>query len=146
MRVFRICREEYSRELVASGRMNRWNKDGQHVIYAAESRALCALELLAHTNGVVPAGNYKAMVIEIPETEIEEITAEELPKNWKSVKAYPQLQRIGSMWYEESKQLLLKVPSVLISTEFNYVINTKHPTFEKVSIASLESFFWDDRL
>ena len=76
MRVFRICREEYSLELVASGRMNRWNKDGQHVIYAAEYRALCALELLAHTNGVVPAGNYRTMVIEIPETKIEEI-------NWK---------------------------------------------------------------
>jgi RES domain-containing protein len=146
MRVFRVCREEYSLELVASGRMNRWNKDGQHVIYAAESRALCALELLAHTNGVVPAGNYRTMVIEIPETEIEEITDEELPKNWKSVKAYPQLQRIGSQWYEESKQLLLKVPSVLIPSEFNYVINTKHPAFKNVSIASLESFFWDDRL
>ncbi|WP_189629128.1 RES family NAD+ phosphorylase [Roseivirga thermotolerans] len=146
MRVFRICREEYSLELVASGRMNRWNKDGQHVIYAAESRALCALELLAHTNGVVPAGNYRTMVIEIPETKIEEITDEELPKNWKSVKAYPQLQRIGSQWYEESKQLLLKVPSVLIPSEFNYVINTKHPAFKNVSIASLENFFWDDRL
>ncbi|WP_286743895.1 RES family NAD+ phosphorylase [Roseivirga sp. UBA1976] len=146
MRVFRICREEYSLELVASGRMNRWNKDGQHVIYAAEYRALCALELLAHTNGVVPAGNYRTMVIEIPETKIEEITDEELPKNWKSVKAYPQLQRIGSQWYEESKQLLLKVPSVLIPSEFNYVINTKHPAFKNVSIASLENFFWDDRL
>ncbi|MBO6496239.1 MAG: RES family NAD+ phosphorylase, partial [Roseivirga sp.] len=110
------------------------------------SRALCALELLANTNGVVPAGSYKTMVIEIPETEIKELSVEELPKNWKSVKAYPQLQRIGSRWYEESKQLLLKVPSVLIPTEFNYVINTKHPAFEKVSIASLESFFWDYRL
>ena len=86
------------------------------------------------------------MVIEIPETKIEEITDEELPKNWKSVKAYPQLQRIGSQWYEESKQLLLKVPSVLIPSEFNYVINTKHPAFKNVSIASLENFFWDDRL
>ena len=146
MKVYRICREDYANSLVASGRMNRWNKEGQHVIYAAESRALCALELLAHTNGVVPVGNYKTMVVEIPEASIQEITVSELPEHWKSVKAYPQLQRLGSQWYEAQSHLLLKVPSVLIPTEFNYVINTKHPDFKQVRIENLESFFWDDRL
>lgn len=146
MKVFRICHEDYANSLVASGRMNRWNKEGQHVIYAAESRALCALELLAHTNGVVPTGNYKTMVIEIPEVSIQEITVSELPEHWKSVKAYPQLQRLGSQWYESQEHLLLRVPSVLIPSEFNYVINTRHPDFEGVSIEALESFFWDDRL
>lgn len=146
MKVFRICREEYANALKASGRMNRWNKDGQYVIYAAESRALCALELLAHTNGVVPAGHYKTMVIEIPESGIKEIGTNELPVNWKSVKAYPLLQRMGSEWYEIQEQLLLKVPSVLIPFEFNYAINTRHPGFKQVRIEALESFFWDDRL
>jgi len=146
MNVFRVCREEYANQLKASGKMNRWNKDGEYVIYAAESRALCALELLAHTNGVVPAGNYKTMVIDIPETGIKEIGLNELPQNWKSVRAYPQLQRMGSKWYEAQEHLLLKVPSVLIPSEFNYVINTQHSDFKEVRIKALESFFWDDRL
>ncbi|WP_420388162.1 RES family NAD+ phosphorylase [Roseivirga sp.] len=146
MLAYRICKEEYSTELKASGRINRWNKEGEFVIYAAESRALCALELLAHTNGVTPQGNYKVMVIDISEPTIEEVSMDALPSNWKSIKSYPALQRIGSHWYHKQSSLILKVPSVLVAQEYNYVINVKHSHFNQLKIAALETFFWDERL
>lgn len=126
--------------------MNRWNKEGEFLIYAAESRALCALELLAHTNGVTPQGSYKVMVIVISEPSIEEVSMDALPSNWKSIESYPALQRIGSHWYHKQSSLLLKVPSVLVAQEHNYVINVKHPLFDQLKIAALETFFWDERL
>ena len=54
MEVFRISKETHAHDLIATGKANRWNLDGQHVIYAGASRALSTLELIVHLNDVKP--------------------------------------------------------------------------------------------
>lgn len=149
MLVFNIRKARYSKSLQASGVANRWNKNDEFVIYTGSSRALSTLELVVHRSSISIDNSYKLLVIEIDceEDEIYEIKKSKLPKNWQSVEAYPELQEIGSAWYQAFKYLVMKVPSSIIPKEYNYLINTKHPDFaSKVKIKELEDYNWDDRL
>ena len=147
MIVYRISHSKYAATLSSSGVANRWNTIFQFVIYCSENISLCALELLAHTNGIRPAGEFKIMHIEIlDEAEITLIDVAQLPENWFQLQSYTQTQTIGSNWYESKSTLLLKVPSAIIPSEFNFVINTLHPDFtKKVKLSAVKDFFWDNR-
>lgn len=149
MELFRISAEKYANKLTASGSANRWNEDGQFVIYAGSSRSLSSLELVVHRASIRPAIKYKVMIIFIEDDErlIQEVETSNLPSNWRSVSAYSNLQKIGSKWYRLKKSLLLKVPSAIIPQEYNFIINTLHPDFgKKVKLVDTEDYFWDIRL
>ncbi|GAA0871101.1 RES family NAD+ phosphorylase [Gangjinia marincola] len=147
MQVFRIVRKKYHASLSASGVPNRWNRENEYVIYASQSRALCTLEMVAHRNALMAALDHYLLTISLPDDDSHylDISAE-LPKEWKHFKNYNVLQRLGSAWYQAKTSLILKVPSVLIPGEFNYVINTTHADYEKVRITNAEPFVWDSRL
>lgn len=149
MLVYNIRKAKYAKSLQASGVANRWNKNDEFIIYTGSSRALSTLELVVHRSSISIDSSYKLLVIEIDceEDEIYEIKKSKLPENWQSVKAYPELQEIGSAWYQDFKYLVMKVPSSIIPKEYNYLINTKHSDFySKVKIKELEDYNWDDRL
>lgn len=149
MLVYNIRKEKYAHELIASGVSNRWNKNDEFIIYTGSSRALSALELIVHKSSIGVNTSYKLLVIELKtgEKDITEIIIEQLPENWRSIKSYVVLQSIGSDWYQKQKSLVLKVPSAIVSKEYNYLINTKHPDFlKKVKLKEVEDFLWDERL
>ncbi len=119
------------------------------VLYTGSSRSLSSLELIVHKGAVKPVINYKVMVISIADEDylIKQIQIKDLPTNWRSFTAYSTLQNIGSDWYSTQESLILKVPSVVIPVEYNYMINTEHPEFiSKVRLTRTENYFWDSRL
>ena len=72
--------------------------------------------------------------------------AVDLQSDWRSVSAYGRLQDLGSAWYLKNEKLVLRVPSVLIPQESNFVINTKNKYFwDFVRLKSVEDFGWDER-
>lgn len=147
--VYNIRKERYAHSLRASGSANRWNKTDEYIIYAGSSRALAILELTAHRAFIRIDESYRLMVIElkISEKDIQTIEVNNLPENWKSVEVCGILQSIGSKWYRTMQTLILKVPSLLIPKEYNFLINTQHPDFKKkVEIMEIELFEWDKRL
>ncbi len=148
MEIFRISEEQYSASLSASGVAGRWNDDNEYVIYTASSRALGTLEKIIRFKSINPKVTYKVMVIFIPDNPdlISEIKISKLPYNWREIAAYADLRAIGSKWYSNKQSLILKVPSSIITNEFNYIINTKHPDFSVVKLALIENYFFDDRL
>ena len=149
MEVFRISAEKYSSSLTSSGSANRWNEKSQFVIYTGSSRSLSSLELVVHRSSIKPTINYKVMVIYIPDREelYKQIAKKELPINWRSITAYPKLQKIGSKWYANKESLVLKIPSAIVPQEYNYIINTTHPDFsDTVKLVDVEDYFWDSRL
>jgi RES domain-containing protein len=147
MEIFKICKEKYAQNLQASGVSNRWNKKDEFVIYAGSSRSLSTLETVVQRSGINTAHKYKMLKINIDDSIfVKEISIIDLPIKWESLEAYVDLQEIGSKWYQSNESLVLKVPSVIIKEEFNFVINTKHPFFEEnVKLAAIEDFFWDKR-
>lgn len=150
MLLYRISREKYAKRLTASGVAGRWNLNGEHVLYTSQSRSLAALELLAQRSAIRPKDfEYKVMVIEwqSKKSSLDHIGHDELPEHWRTLEAYPALQKMGSLWYQTGKNLVLKVPSVLIPQEHNYVINFHHPDFTRsIALHAVEGFFWDKRL
>ena len=149
MELFRIVKQAYSKKLTCSGAPNRWNIKGQLVLYAGTSRSLSTLELVVHRGSVIPAIPYKMMVISLADHDhlVKQLRIKDLPANWRSLAAYASLQKIGSAWAASKETLALKVPSAVISQEFNYVINTEHPDFKKhVKLVRTEEYFWDGRL
>ena len=83
MIVYRLSHKKYASSLSSSGASNRWNKMFQFVIYCSENISLCALELLAHTNGVRPVGKFSLMRIEIEDPVIPHVVElSNLPKIW----------------------------------------------------------------
>ncbi|MGS2741426.1 RES family NAD+ phosphorylase [Sinomicrobium sp. M5D2P17] len=139
---------KYAFSLKASGAANRWNKENEYVIYCAESRALAVLELVVHRNSIMNRATYKLMTITLPDEKkyYEEINPGKLSQNWKSIANYANLQKKGSDWYVKQISLVLKVPSVLVRGEYNYIINTRHPDFDKVILKDTEDYHWDKRL
>ena len=149
MEVYRISRDIYAEALKASGVASRWNMDEQYVFYTSHSRSLATVELVVHRAAIQPAFKYKVMVISIPDDEklFHQIKISDLPADWRTTNAYPTLQKIGSNWYKNKTSLVLKVPSVIIPNEYNYVINNRHPDFkEHIKLVRLENYYWDERL
>ena len=146
MEVYRITQKKYADKLKASGAPNRWNKENEFVIYTSESKSLCILELLANRNGKMKNQDYNILTILIPNKKTHFQIIRDLDRDWKSMKNYNILQNIGSDWYKNKNSLVLKIPTVILDTEFNFVINTKHPEFDKVKILSNEPFVWDTRI
>ncbi|RYM34849.1 RES domain-containing protein [Brumimicrobium glaciale] len=149
MEVFRISHTKHSKELSSSGSANRWNRKNEFVIYTGSSRSLSTLELVVHRSSISPFPNYEVMIISIADEEelVEQVSITNLPKDWRKFQMYPRLQEIGSEWYKSKRTLILKVPSAIITQEYNYIINTQHPLFiEKVKLVRNEDYFFDGRL
>jgi RES domain-containing protein len=150
MEVFRISRDKYAIGLVASGKASRWNKDNQFVIYTSASRSLATLENVVHLNSIHPTFIYRTMVISLSDDQslFKIIAEDELPDGWRSAQSYAACQDLGSEWYAKNESLILKVPSVIIPHEYNYIINMSHPSFNSynASLVRNENYFWDERL
>ena len=149
LEVFRISTIEHASSLSYGGGENRWNRDGEYVIYTGSSRALSTLELVVHRKSIQPERDYRMMILSIADDDhlYTQVQINELPLAWRTFFAYGHLQSIGSKWYQSRESLVLKVPSAVIPQEYNYVINTAHPDFlTKVKLIRTEDYFWDERL
>ncbi len=146
MIVYRITTEQWSKSLTASGYPARWSAKGRFVIYTAESRSLACLENLVHRSGEGNNALYKVMLIDIPDNmKIENLDESSLKKNWHTMENYFYCQSLGSIWLNESTAAVLKVPSVIIKKEHNYLINPNHPDFGNIKLSGIEDFDFDKR-
>ena len=147
MEVFRISAPRYAQSLTASGVANRWNAAGQYIIYTAATASLACLENVVHRGAEGLQAPFKLMQLEIPDQVlIEEVTADLLPTGWQQVTSYPQCQEIGGAWYQLRRSAVLKVPSAIITSEANYLINTSHPDFGLIKLLGAENFIFDPRI
>jgi RES domain-containing protein len=123
----------------------RWNSAGVPVVYTSESLSLALVEVLVHLpSGVLPA--YSAIPIEFAEPLVTVVEPGRLPPNWKSYPPPAETQAIGDAWVGAGKSPLLRVPSVVVPDEFNYVLNPSHPAFARVKIGPPRAFPFDPRL
>jgi RES domain-containing protein len=124
----------------------RWNSPGSSVVYTAESAALAALELLVHLGRGPALRAYVLVACSFPATIVSRLDRSRLPANWRSYPAPPQLQLLGDEWLNGKASAVLHVPSVIIESESNYLLNPLHPDFASVAISKPEPFRFDVRL
>ena len=128
----------------------RWNPRGIPVVYTSATLSLAALEILVHAVSrerlrKVKMVSISAEILEdMPVTRIE---IGDLPKNWRTYNPSPhELQVIGAEWLKGGKSAVLSVPSVVVPSEHNYLLNPNHPDFSRIKINTPRSFTFDTRL
>lgn len=150
MAVYRIVKSSNSRDLSGIGPRlygGRWNPKGLGAIYTSENRALAALEFYVHLSRAVMLPDLHLVSIEIPDfVSRKEIAVTDLPKNWRTYPAPPELAATGSEWLMSRESLLLWVPSAIMPRERNVLINPAHPEMKEVRIIEVEEYVFDQRL
>ena len=147
MLVYRLGSRRYPANdgLGASLYGGRWNHKGTPVIYAAASRALCALEVLANANGL--ADDYIVTPIELPDDlSVITLPIDGLPSGWNVPQATTETADMGTAWAARLESVVLLVPSTVIAQEQNYILSPRHPDFSGVRFLVPEPFHFDDRL
>jgi len=150
MIVFRLSKSACATDLSGMGARiagGRWNGQGIPVIYTSESRALCTTEIAVHTGmGLLPS-DYRLISIMIPDgVPILTIEIEKLPPGWRSFPFPPITRNVGDQFVKRNQHLVLKVPSVVVPGDFNFLINPSHPDMRLIRIIKTEPFDFDQRL
>lgn len=148
MVVFRISSCKFIDDLSGTGAAmygGRWNSIGIHIVYTAGSASLAMLESLVHFGGRI-VGDYCQLALEIPEDLVAVVKEEALPVNWRESPAPDILKTFGNQFITDAKALILRVPSVLVPDEANFLINPKHPEFKRIRTLVKSKIKFDDRL
>ena len=115
------------------------------MLYCAATASLCALETLAHSGGL-PTG---MIVIEaqVPDALPMQILRDvDLPVDWNASVAPGATKDPGTEWAAEKSTAILSVPSALVPSERNYLLNPSHPDFERIVFDPPQPFVFDSRL
>lgn len=124
----------------------RWNSPGMAMIYTAQSAALAALEMLVHLNSSTLLSSYVLIPCSFPENVVLRLDRNRLPARWRAHPAVPQLQLLGDAWLKNGLSAVLEVPSVIIGSESNYLLNPVHPDFASIDVGPAQPFDFDARL
>lgn len=147
---FRIVRPRYAEDAFSreGARRNggRWNSPGRGVVYAASSVPLATLELLVTIPRRARLRNFKLIECAFPEAIVEELDRALLPRNWNGYPPPAELQVIGDRWIVSQSSAVLAVPSAVVPTDVNYLLNPEHPDFRSIDIGSPRTFKLDLRL
>lgn len=124
----------------------RWNSKGIPVVYASESPSLAVLELLVHLQRQEILASYLLAAVTFDDAMVASIRVADLPSNWRSDTVPASLRTLGDQWIAGGASAILRVPSVLIDTESNYLLNPAHPDFAKCRFGKPKPFKLDARL
>ncbi|UEG49953.1 RES family NAD+ phosphorylase [Ferruginibacter lapsinanis] len=148
MIVYRISNKVYSNDISGMGaKLNgaRWNSAGTAMLYTAEHISLAILEMLVNTNFKDYDIALDLLYIQLPVTSgIAEIKHGKLKADWREDSDFTKF--MGDEFIKQKQSLLLKVPSAVVSQEYNYLANPLHPDFKKIKIIKTTSFWPDKRL
>jgi RES domain-containing protein len=148
MLVYRITAKKYAEDLTGTGAAiygGRWNKKGSPVLYTGENKEIALLETIVHTPPML-IPKLDILTLEIPDDSITEIKISQLPKNWKLYPAPSILSEISKKWIDEGSTIALKVPSCIIHSVHNYILNCRHPEYSKVKLIERRNFEFNSRL
>ncbi len=148
MEVFRLCAKKHA-DLSGVGGLYgsaRWHYQGQPIIYTASCRSLSALERFVHEQQLnIP--QLAMITIWLPDgIKTTHYSESELPDGWDSVPDSDSSRNIGDRWLKDKVSAVMKVPSAIITNEYNYLINPLHDDAKKIKVIDVQSYFYDVRL
>ncbi len=125
----------------------RWNRPGTPIIYTSGTLSLAVLEFLVHVDSDILPDSLISVRATIPESvSIQTIHLSDLPGNWKDKIIPAAVQNLGTAWANRAASPVVKVPSVVIEEEWNYVLNPLHPDFNRIIWETGVPFSFDSRL
>lgn len=148
MLLWRLTRTAYARDPLsgtgAARAGSRWNSPGVRIGYASTSRPLALLEMLVHVTRDSVPDDLILVPIELPEAVV--ATLDALPPDCNVLPFSMDARRTGDRWAAAKSSLALRVPSVVLPSESNVLVNPLHPAFPQVRIGPPEALSLDRRL
>ncbi|MDN5681370.1 MAG: RES domain-containing protein [Ewingella sp.] len=141
MRLYRIVKTKHlSTAWSGTGAQlygGRWNPPGKPVVYLATSISLAILEIMVHLQSSLLLQSYTLLSIDIPDEKLEQLNLVNLSEDWKDPSPPDSTQNLGEAWLQSASSVGLRVPSVIVPSEFNVIVNPLHPDFAPL-LASVE--------
>lgn len=124
----------------------RWGEVGVPLVYTSAHLSLSVLEVLVQLADYADLADYVAVTATFDERLVETVAPEDLPTNWRSLPPPRATRAWGSQWARERRSAVLRVPSVVVPEEANYVLNPLHPDFAAIEIGEARPLEIDPRL
>lgn len=149
MIVYRIGRTKFAKDLSGEGARlfgGRWNQKGTACLYTSQSRALAVLEYTVNVNQDDIPRALSITTLQVPDDMFFRLSQEELPGDWAQSPAPTSTKKFGTVLLQQADHLTIGVPSAVLPTEYNYLINPIHPNIVGVSILDIQDFIYDIRI
>jgi RES domain-containing protein len=123
----------------------RWHTRGKRIVYLADHPASALLEILVHMDRDLIPTTFRLLRVTFPETvAIQRIGADTLSTDWQASPA--STRRIGDQWLDQAATPLLQVPSAIVPSGQNFLLNPAHPDAAKAAIVDVVNAPFDPRL
>ena len=124
----------------------RWNSKGVAAVYTADSLAMASIEMIVNLPTPKLLQKYVRISAQISLDFVSELSGADLPEDWNSRPISPSTRAIGDRWIKEQSSAVLRVPSIVVPEEYNYLLNPNHPDFAKIEIGKPIIYFFDSRV
>lgn len=150
MIAYRIVLTEYAQTAMtgkgAKEYGGRWNSKGRSMVYLAQTLSLATLEILVHLPDYgLLSRSYSYIKVEFDASAVHVLDLSLLPPNWKKPEL-PALKKLGDDWLDNTVSPVLQVPSALLPTECNFLINPAHIETKKIIYSEPSRMIFDQRL
>ena len=125
----------------------RWHNKGVPIVYLAENPALALIEVLVHFELDISEVPEKFQLLEIEYNQrksVSRLNPVALPKDWQH--DIELTRAFGDEWLATGATALLRVPSALVPSSYNYLLNPRHPEAKVAKIKSVINHPYDSRL
>jgi RES domain-containing protein len=102
------------------------------------------MEIIVNLPAPALLNQYATIAVQFDEKLVEELY--DLPEKWNSRPPSSVTKNIGDRWVIEKRSAVLKVPSVVVPAEHNYLLNPGHPDWKRIKIKKPELYSFDPRL
>ena len=149
VRAFRVVKKRWAKTAFdgEGARLwgGRWNTPGRPAVYCAGHVSLAILEVVVHAD-LALAPHYVVIPVDFDEALVELLDAARLPASWRRHPAPASVVALGDEWLREARSPVLRVPSVVVPAEPNFILNPLHPAFREIEIGKAEVLQVDARL
>lgn len=126
---------------------SRWTPKGLHAVFTSATLSLAALERFVNTDPDLEPDELVAIAVDIePNVAVGTIVLADLPPDWRVYPPPPTLTEVGERWLRALASVVLSVPSAVIPSEHNFILNPAHTDFDKLTIHPSEPFSFDPRM
>ncbi len=124
----------------------RWNSPGRRVVYASLTYANALLEILAHRGRAEVPPGYVWLALDVPARLNRAMVDPSTTPGWDAADAVA-ARAVGDAWLVTARAAALIVPAKPAAPhEWNVLLDSGHPEFERVVASAAVAVEWDRRL
>lgn len=109
------------------------------IVYTSTTVSLALVEVRVHLE-MAPRG-WVSLEIDLPDSLIQSLDRSSLPPGLSTDRAIT--QSVGEAWLRNRLSAAFAVPSVIVPSEVNYLLNPLHPDSSQITVRSVTPFLFD---